>query len=48
MFKFCFTNAWEDYANARLCKWDVVQFFITHQEGHVASARLSSWEFRAP
>ncbi len=48
MFKLCFTNARGDYSNARLCKWDVVQFFITHQEGHVASARLVVGNFVPP
>ncbi len=48
MFKLCFTNAWGDFSNARLCKWDVVQFFITHQEGHVASARLVVGNFAPP
>ncbi len=48
MFKLCFTNAWGDFSNAILCKWDVVQFFITHQEGHVASARLVVGNFVPP
>jgi hypothetical protein len=48
MFKLCFTNTWGDFSNASLCKWDVVQFFITHQEGHVASARLVVGNFSPP
>lgn len=48
MFKLCFTNAWGDFSNAILCKWDVVEFFITHQEGHVASARLVVGNFSPP
>lgn len=48
MFKFYFTDTWGDFAQAQLCTWDVVEFTITHQEGHVACASLKVGNFTPP
>lgn len=48
MFKFYFTNTWNDFAQAKSCTWNIVEFAITHQEGHVAKASLLAGNFTTP
>jgi len=48
MFKFCFTNTWGNFTQAQSCTWNVVEFAITHQEGHVAKASLLVGNFTPP
>ena len=48
MFKFCFTDIWGDFSKGELCPWNVVEFTIMHQEGHVAYASLKVGNFTPP
>lgn len=48
MFKFYFTDTWNDFSKSELCSWNVVEFTITHQEGHVACASLKIGHFTPP
>ena len=48
MLKFCFTDTWNDFAQAQICTWDIVECVITHQEGHIAKASLKVGNFTPP
>lgn len=48
MLKFCFTDTWNDFAQAQKCAWEIVECVIIHQEGHIAKASLKVGNFTPP
>lgn len=48
MFKLYFTHNWNNFKDAQLCLWNIVQLFMIHQEGHVARASLVIGNFTPP
>jgi len=48
MLKFCFTDTWNDFSQAQICTWDIVECVITHQEGHIAKVSLKVGNFTPP